>query len=77
MLLDEVELPDDWLVGDEGEISGELVESVGVLPNEVVPVVRLVDTGTASHSSAILAAPEVTYLKQYSWSGASSLQCQC
>ena len=31
VLLDEVELPDDWLVGDEGVLPGELVESVEVL----------------------------------------------
>ena len=47
------------VVGD-WERPSELTDS------EVVPVVGLVDTGSASHSSAILAAPEVTDLKQYS-----------
>ena len=32
---------------------------------------------TASHSSSMVAAPDVTYLKQYSFSGMPSLEYQC
>ena len=48
---------------------------VSSLVVEVVPVGRIVDAGNNSHSSSILAAPEVTDLKQYSTPGMSSLQC--
>ena len=49
---------------------GPIVISVG---GSVGPVVD----ETASHSSSIVAAPDATYSKQYSFSGSSSLQFHC
>ena len=54
------------------------VVSSGVLPGGVVVVSGPVGPVVASHSSSMVAAPDVTLLKQYSLlSGAPSLQYQC
>ena len=52
-----------------GSVGSEVI-SVG---GSVGPVVD----ETASHSSSIVAAPDATYSKQYSFSGSSSLQFHC
>ena len=53
--------------GDEVVVGGS---DVAELPGSEVDE-------TASHSSSMVAAPDVTYLKQYSFSGMPSLEYQC
>ena len=46
-------------------------------PGDEVVVGGSEEDETASHSSSMVAAPDVTYLKQYSFSGMPSLEYQC
>ena len=62
-------LPGSGVVG--GSVGPELVGPRDVSGDEVPGIT--VD-GTASHSSSMVAAPDVTYSKQYSFPVASSLQ---
>ena len=71
-----VEVPGSMVDSGGAELPGSRLDSVGVeLPGSTV------DSGggeevdeTASHSSSMVAAPDVTNLKQYSFPGASSLK---
>ena len=63
-----VEVPGSGVVGVS--VGPEVVGSGDEVPGSTVD-------GTVSHSSSMVAAPDVTYLKQYSFSGMPSLEYQC
>ena len=60
----------DSIVDSGVELSGSMVDSGVELPGTEVDE-------TAVHSSSMVAAPDVTNLKQYSFSVASSLESHC